>query len=176
MTENLQKLMDLVTEVSDLTKKVNADTAALKAEYDANNQAKLDRIRKELEGYITVARELSNDVYVKTDGYSRYSSGEAWDNLALKISGSTNVSAGVYTWDKGKCISYLGCLGPEYKRAKRGDYNSNLSYDIDEIIDNWNSEQFERRFSEAVRDIIQKKAEKANRAYEEAKKRLEEQR
>ena len=177
MTENLQKLMELVTEVSDLTKKVNEEANQMKAQYDANNQAKLDRIREELNGYVPIARELNRDVYVKIDGYSRRHDGSVRDHLCLKVPTYIGVcNYGVLDWDGGKHVSYLGSLGPDYKCAKRGDYNSNLSYDIDEIINNWNSAQFEHDFSLAVREIIQKKAEVANKNYEEAKRRLEEQR
>lgn len=172
MTENMEKLMELVTEVSDLTKKVDEETKQMKAQYDANNQAKLDRIRSELKGYTEIARELDRDVYVKIDGYSRYCNGDARDHLCIKVWRGC-YDYGVYDWNKGMHSTYLGHLGPNYKCAKRGDYNSNLSYDIDEIINNWNSEQFEHDFSLAVREIIKKKAELANKNYEEAKRRLE---
>lgn len=177
MTENLQKLMELVAEVSDLTKKVNEEAMLMKVQYDANNQARLDRIREELKGYIAIARELNTDVYVKIDGHSRYFDGSARDHLCIKIpSYKGPCDCGLYDWNKGMHSTCLGILGPDYKRAKRGDYGSNLSYDVDEIINNWNSEQFEHDFSLAVREIIKKKAELANKNYEEAKRRLEEQR
>lgn len=177
MTENMKKLIALVNEVNELTQKVEADTAAMKAQYVVNNQAKLDRIRKELAGYMEVSRELGADIYVRISGRSHYYNGQVRDSLALKIpSYERPAGAGVYDWNNGEHRSFLGYLGSDYKRAKQGDYNSNLSYDVDEIIDNWNSEKFEHDFAVAVREIIRKKAEKANRAYEEAKRRLEEQR
>ena len=171
MNENMQRLMELVNEVSDLTEKVNKDTVVLREQFNNEMQAKLDHIWEKLTEYVNIAQRLRYDIYVRMGGASYYFDGRKRDNLALRISCYKNeVSVGVYDWEDGKCDCSLGWLSHKYSSGKMGN---NIGYRMDEIINSWDEEEFEKEFTEQVQEVIRLKAEKANREYEEAKAKLQ---
>lgn len=164
MTENMQKMMNLVDEFNKLVATSNAEKERLEKETIIANQARLDSFLEDMKPFTEIAVKLHDDVLVRTEAKSCYNGAYNYIRVDADRSGVT-IFSGSYS-----CVGHIPYGG---KYVNKDRWYGSLRYDLDEILNTWDRNLFEQRFMEKVKDILRKKAEATNAKLEAAKKEYE---
>lgn len=166
MNENIVRLHDLVKEVNATINNLKQETEAIRNKYDEGRQIILDDMRDCWKNYLPIVNDLGCSIKVRLTAKSHYG-----DNYYIRL----NVNPMYYpTVFSGRecCLNNIPWMDT-YAEIRDNQYRgSGLHYRIDDILDGWNRHEFETAFAEEVQSILTKKAELANRNYEDAKRKL----
>lgn len=160
MNENMQKLSALINEVNTLIKNTEKETKELKAQYVKSRQEKLNEFINFCQERSKVSQEL--DILVQTNVISPYG-----EHIYLRMDkDQIGVKSGTTCW--------CGAI-PFYNASyfDKDRWHSNLRFDLDKILDEFDYDFFDRKFMEAVQKALTQKAELANRNYADMKAKVE---
>lgn len=165
MTENMQKMMNLVDEFNKLVETSNAEKKRLETETLIANQERFDKFLEDMKPFTQIAIKLQSYVFVKTETKSCYGDDYNYIRVNPRYDSLTVFSG------KRSCVGSIPYNG---KYKDKNYWYSNLRYDLDAILDAWDRDLFEKRFAEEVINIVEKKARVVNANLESAKERHDE--
>ena len=120
--------------------------------------------------FADIIRNLGGSVMVKTKAVRRFYNGTPAGNYYIKL-GQIEGRALIFGEDKHSYYGFIPMICPKY--SERNRWFSNLTYDLDEILDKWDRNDFEVWLATEIERVLTDKLKKANRKYEEAKEALE---
>lgn len=161
MTDNMQKMMNLVDEFSKLVETSNAEKKRLEKEIAIAKQEKLDAFLKDMEDFTKIAIKLQNSITVETKAKSRYN---------INTNYSLRVNAGWYGITVMSGSSCCGSIPYGGRYCDKERWYSNLQFSLDNILDAWDRDDFEVKFAKKVVALMETKAKITNDNLEYTKK------
>ena len=169
MNDNMLRLMELVKETDKLITNIQAETKAVKGDITEKYKEIYDEMMGTVKECLEVSRQIKDySPLVKLKSHRRLYDGtpakETYyfrldDHRSMVVYGSKDYCVGLIEYDHSYEIT---------KSESRRDF------DLDEILKEWNSDDFRIEFTKEVERIITLKAQKANEEYEKARRNLNE--
>ena len=177
MNENLMKLKALVTETNQVVTNLKNETNAIENDNQIVRAKKFEKIRDYLLECYEVVKELNKDIRVRVNNFEHFG-----DQITNYIDFNPNpehrckpiIFIGKYIDRHGHEDSYKGdCYGIDTETVWRADREQQYIFGCwwsaaneKSFVDNWDQNDFEKKFAIEIEKAITEKANKANEKYQ----------
>lgn len=180
MSENLARLKALVAETNEVIANLNKETEDINASNQIARVVKFREIRDYLMECYKIAQTCGKRIRVKINSSVRYLNYDTTTFLQISCNDGEKKPIQFFheyiDRDGDKCTSSSGTgygigADTEWKAENPHQYFFGAWFktsDEREFVDNWNQEDFEKRFAAEVEEIITEKATIANKNYHNA--------